>query len=118
MLLSCCNVGLLPMWTLIDYMQWISLLPLLKIKYFPDAIDTFKPALLTNFVILDNSLIAEVESSDLSKSYENYEMPFPSLLKLLLIVLLPAALLFCLCIAKHCFRMDSKIHYGARGDLG
>ena len=94
-------------------MQWIGLFPLLKIRYFPDALDTFKPALITNFVILDNSLMADGESSDLSRSYENYEMPFPSLLKLILIVVIPVALLSCLCIAKHWCKLDETIRYKA-----
>ena len=101
-LLALRKVGFLPVWTLIDYMQLLGLLPLLKIRMFPDVNDAFKPALMANFVILDNSLIADEEYSDLSRNYDNYEMPFPSLLKLMIIAPLPVVLLFCLCGAKVC----------------
>ena len=120
MVLTWYEVGLLPLWTLIDYMQWISLLPLLKIRYFPDAIDTFKPALITNFVIYDNSLMLaeeEVFPSDLSRSYENYEMPFPSLAKLIWIVVVPIALLSCLCISKHACSLEHRIRYKANDEF-
>ena len=81
-------------------MQLLGLLPLLKIRMFPDVNDAFKPALMANFVILDNSLFADEEYSDLSRNYDNYEMPFPSLLKLIIIALVPVVLLCCLGVAK------------------
>ena len=78
----------------------ISLLPLAKVSLFPWLYEVFKPALMMNLVIFDNSLLSEDETSDISKSFKNYEMPFPSTLKLLLITVVPVTILCCLCSAK------------------
>ena len=50
------NVGFLPLWTLIEYMQLIALMPIYNFKLIPYLYDIFKPFLVAHLILFDQSL--------------------------------------------------------------
>jgi hypothetical protein len=50
------NVGLLPVWTLIEYMQLIAFMPIYNFKLIPYLYDTFKPFLVAHLILFNDSL--------------------------------------------------------------
>ena len=51
------NVGFLPLWTLIEYMQLIAFMPLYNFKLIPYLYDLFKPFLISHLILFDNSIL-------------------------------------------------------------
>ena len=50
------NVGFFPLWTLIEYLQLIAVVPLNNFRIVPFVYDTFKPLFVTHFVFTDQNL--------------------------------------------------------------
>lgn len=51
------GVGLLPMWTMIDYMQLISFIPLFNFRFIPYIYDAFKPFLIAHLVLTNEPFV-------------------------------------------------------------
>lgn len=49
------NVGFLPLWTLIEYMQLIAFMPIYNFKLIPYLYDIFKPFLVSHLILWDKS---------------------------------------------------------------
>ena len=50
------NVGFLPLWTLIEYMQLIAYMPIYNFKLIPYLYDVFKPFLVSHLILFDESM--------------------------------------------------------------
>lgn len=51
------NVGLLPVWILIEYMQLIAFMPIYNFKLIPYLYDIFKPFLVSHLILFNTSLL-------------------------------------------------------------
>ena len=58
------NVTLLPLWTLLEYMQLVALLPLQNFKLIPYIYDAFKPMLASHAILLDTTSSFSAMDSD------------------------------------------------------
>lgn len=67
------GVGLLPVWTLIEYMQLVAFMPLYNFNLIPYLYDAFKPSLVAHMIIFDESpLLASMDDDYFNKNYERY----------------------------------------------
>jgi hypothetical protein len=65
--LSFRNVGLLPVWTLIEYMQLAAFLPLYNFRLIPYLYDVFKPFLISHLILTNDVYFME----DMAYDYPN-----------------------------------------------
>ncbi|CDW72642.1 UNKNOWN [Stylonychia lemnae] len=76
------NVGFLPLWTLIEYMQLIAFMPIYNFKLIPYLYDLFKPFLISHLILFDNSKIYEELNNDyFNINYEYYDLPVSKLIQ-------------------------------------
>jgi hypothetical protein len=67
------NVGFLPLWVLIDYMQLIAFMPLYNFKLIPYLYDAFKPFLVGHLILTEDSLLyKELSTEFFNKNYLFY----------------------------------------------
>jgi hypothetical protein len=67
------NVGFLPLWVLIEYMQLIAFMPLYNFKLIPYLYDAFKPFMVGHLILTENSLLYEGMNDDFfNKNYLFY----------------------------------------------
>jgi hypothetical protein len=90
------NVGFLPLWTLIEYMQLIAFMPIYNFKLIPYLYDTFKPFLVGHLILFDNSLMYATMSDEyFNANYLHYGLSVAKLLQSLVnIVILFAVMVF------------------------
>lgn len=50
------NVGFLPLWTLIEYMQLVAFMPIYNFKLIPYLYDAFKPFLISHLILFNSSI--------------------------------------------------------------
>lgn len=79
-LLTYRNVGFLPLWTMIEYMQLGAFIPLYNFKLIPYLYDVFKPLLVTHAVLTDKAFVL----TDMADQYFdiNYEYYWLSIARL------------------------------------
>lgn len=58
------NVGLLPLWVLLEYMQLIAFMPLYNFKLIPYLYDAFKPFLVAHLILFNDFMIYSDMSTD------------------------------------------------------
>lgn len=76
------DVGLLPLWTLIEYMQLIAFMPLYSFRLIPYLYDLFKPFLISHLILFDESMLYSEMSDDyFNINYENYWLPVSKLIQ-------------------------------------
>jgi len=51
------NVGFLPVWTIVEYMQLVSFIPLYNFRMIPYLYDAFKPFLVSHLVLTNETFI-------------------------------------------------------------
>lgn len=74
------NVGLLPLWTLLEYMQLIAFMPLYNFKLIPYLYDTFKPFLVSHLILFNDSMFfADLSTDYFNINYEYYWLPVSKL---------------------------------------
>lgn len=79
------NVGLLPLWTLLEYMQLIAFMPLYNFKLIPYLYDLFKPFLISHLILFDDSILYSEMSDDyFNINYEYYWLPVSKLIQSLM----------------------------------
>jgi len=67
------GVGLLPVWTLIEYMQLVAFMPIYNFRLIPYLYDAFKPALVSHMIIFDKSFwLADMDDDYFNDNYEHY----------------------------------------------
>lgn len=67
------GIGLLPLWILIEYLQLVSFLPIYNFRLIPYLYDAFKPALVSHFIIFDETPFYNALDDDFfNKNYEYY----------------------------------------------
>ena len=96
-ILSCTKVGMLPLWTFIDYFQLISLLPVIKVKLIPYVYDIFKPALVTNLIFITFKFGFVEEERYHTKNFEYYWLFNNEAIEPLIF---GGAILFCIIVAS------------------
>lgn len=85
------NVGFLPLWTLIEYMQLIAFMPLYNFKLIPYLYDLFKPFLISHLILFDNSILyQEMDDDYFNINYEYYWLPISKLIQSLMNICLLA----------------------------
>jgi hypothetical protein len=84
------NVGFLPVWTLIEYMQLCAFIPLYNFRMIPYLYDMFKPFLVSHLVLSNDAyVLTEFESDYFNINYDYYGLNIAKLGQALF-------LLFCL----------------------
>jgi hypothetical protein len=58
------NVGLLPVWTMIEYMQLVAFIPLYNFRMIPYLYDAFKPFLVSHLVLTNETFILKDMQDD------------------------------------------------------
>jgi len=72
-MLSLRQVGFLPLWTLIEYMQLCAFIPLYNFKMIPYLYDTFKPFLVSHLVLTNDTFIfKEMEDDYFEDTYRYF----------------------------------------------
>jgi len=72
-MLSLRQVGFLPLWTLIEYMQLCAFIPLYNFKMIPYLYDTFKPFLVSHLVLTNDAyILQEMENDYFEDTYRYY----------------------------------------------
>jgi hypothetical protein len=72
-MLFCRDIGFLPLWTLIEYMQLCAFIPLYNFRLIPYLYDTFKPFLVSHLVLSNKSyILTEMEDDYFNINYEYY----------------------------------------------
>lgn len=85
------NVGFLPLWTLIEYMQLIAFMPLYNFKLIPYLYDLFKPFLISHLILFDDSILYKEMSDDyFNINYEYYWLPVSKLIQSLMNIIILA----------------------------
>lgn len=91
------GIGLLPLWILIEYLQLVSFMPIYNFRLIPYLYDAFKPALVSHFIIFDDTPFYEKLDDDFfNKNYEYYWLSVGRLLQSFVAMVL---ILFCIVIA-------------------
>lgn len=72
-ILMCRNVGLLPVWTMIEYMQLVAFIPLYNFTLIPYLYDAFKPFLVSHLVLTNETFVMkEFEDDYFNINYDYY----------------------------------------------
>lgn len=67
------DVGFLPLWTLIEYMQLCAFIPLYNFRLIPYLYDTFKPFLVSHLVLSNKSyILTDMENDYFNINYDYY----------------------------------------------
>ena len=83
------NVTLLPLWTLIEYMQLIAFMPLYNFKLIPYLYDAFKPMLVGHLILFNDSFLYKDMADDyFNINYEYYWLPISKLIQSLMNILI------------------------------
>lgn len=83
------NVGFLPLWILIEYMQLVAFMPLYNFKLIPYLYDIFKPFLISHLILFDDSILYKEMSDDyFNINYQYYWLPVSKLIQSLMNILI------------------------------
>jgi hypothetical protein len=89
------NVGFLPLWTLIEYMQLIAFMPIYNFKMIPYLYDIFKPFLVAHLILFDRSIFfTELSDDFFNYNYRYYNLPVAKLLQSLVNTIILLAVIF------------------------
>lgn len=93
-LLAWRNVGFLPIWTMIEYMQLAAFIPLYNFRLIPYLYDVFKPLLVTHLVLTNKAYVmTDMEQDYFDINYEYYWLNIAKLAQSLALMTLGAVLL-------------------------
>jgi len=69
------NIGFLPLWTLIEYMQLCAFIPLYNFRMIPYLYDAFKPFLVSHLVLTnDPKVLVEMKADFFNINYDYYTL--------------------------------------------
>lgn len=89
------DVTLLPLWTLIEYMQLVAFMPLYNFKLIPYLYDAFKPFLISHMILFDSfTLYKEFQYDYFNVNYLNYNLSINKLLQSLINITFLACAVF------------------------
>jgi len=75
------NVGFLPLWTLLEYMQLIAFMPIYNFKLIPYLYDAFKPFLVAHLILFDNSVFYKGMADEyFNVNYLHYDLSVAKLI--------------------------------------
>ena len=67
------DIGFLPLWTLIEYMQLCAFIPLYNFRLIPYLYDTFKPFLVSHLVLSNKAyILTDMEDDYFNINYDYY----------------------------------------------
>ena len=107
------NVGLLPVWTMIEYMQLVSFIPLYNFRMIPYLYDAFKPFLVSHLVLTNETFVlTDMQDEYFNINYDYYWLNVAKLGQSLFLICVGAVLLIIVnflvfCLYK-CSNRDSK----------
>lgn len=83
------NVSMLPLWTLVEYMQLIAFMPLYNFKLIPYLYDAFKPMLVGHIILFNDSMMYKELADDyFNINYEYYWLPISKLIQSLMNIMI------------------------------
>lgn len=83
------NVGFLPLWILIEYMQLVAFMPIYNFKLIPYLYDAFKPFLISHLILFDESIFfKEMDDDFFNINYMNYKLAVGKLLQSLMNIMI------------------------------
>lgn len=81
------NIGFLPLWTLIEYMQLCAFIPLYNFRMIPYLYDAFKPFLVSHLVLTDEArFLTEFENDFFNINYDYFGLNIAKLAQALALV--------------------------------
>jgi len=87
LMLAMRNIGFLPLWTLIEYMQLCAFIPLYNFRMIPYLYDAFKPFLVSHLVLTDEArLLKEFENDYFNINYDYFGLNIAKLAQALALV--------------------------------
>jgi hypothetical protein len=107
------NVGFLPVWTLIEYMQLIAFMPIYNFKLIPYLYDTFKPFLVGHLILFNDSLFyKDLNYEFFNTNYKYYDLSIgkliQSLMNLLILLVVVVLTNITFLLLSLCFRGNSR----------
>src|SRR3569833_599775 len=107
------NVGLLPLWTLLEYMQLIAFMPIYNFKLIPYLYDAFKPFLVSHLILFNNSFFyKDLNTEYFNTNYKYYDLSIgkliQSLMNLLILLVLIVLANLCVLMMSFCCRGNSR----------
>ena len=83
------NVGFLPLYILLEYMQLIAFMPLYNFKLIPYLYDCFKPFLISHLILFNDSILYKEMNDDyFNRNYEYYWLPVSKLIQSLMNIII------------------------------
>lgn len=83
------NVGLLPVWTMIEYMQLVSFIPLYNFTLIPYLYDAFKPFLVSHLVLTNETFVFQSMQKDyFNQNYDYYWLSIAKLGQALVLIII------------------------------
>lgn len=69
------QVGLLPVWVLIEYLQLVAFMPVYNFRLIPYLYDAFKPALISHLIIFDKTpFLPKLDTEFFNLNYKYYKL--------------------------------------------
>ena len=117
------NVGFLPVWTLIEYMQLIAFMPIYNFKLIPYLYDTFKPFLVSHLILFNDSIFfPEFDVEFFNNNYLYYSLSVGKLLQsmfnILILLVVVAITNLIVGLIACCFRGQSRFGQFMSSRLG
>lgn len=76
------QVGLLPFWTMVEYMQLISFIPLYNFRLIPYIYDAFKPFLISHLILTDDyPFFRELKGEYFNRLYRFFDLDLQKMLQ-------------------------------------
>jgi len=116
------GVGLLPVWTLIEYMQLVAFMPIYNFRLIPYLYDAFKPSLVSHMIIFDESFwLADMDDDYFNENYENYWLSIGRMGQSLMFISMFSVIIvvanFVIFFMSKCFRGEGGCARCVRGRL-
>jgi hypothetical protein len=108
------NVGLLPVWTMIEYMQLVAFIPLYNFRMIPYLYDAFKPFLVAHLVLTNETFVFQDMQDDFFNiNYDYYWLNVAKLGQSLVLICFGAIVLvfsnFVVFVLYKCSNKESRI---------
>ena len=69
------QVGMQPVWVLIEYLQLVAFMPIYNFRLFPYLYEAFKPALVSHLIIFDEKpYLPQLDKQFFNKNYAFYKL--------------------------------------------
>lgn len=103
------QVGLLPVWVLIEYLQLVAFMPVYNFRLIPYLYDAFKPALISHLIIFDKTpFLPKLDTEYFNLNYRYYKLSVGRLAQatvgILIVMVITAIANITVFLLSKCFR--------------